>query len=112
MERDRISPPSATTRPRRWFSRWFGARKHDTAPRQVGLRLTTVELTVAADPGLLSPGMRVALVEDTCWAFAHESWTAQRPPWWHRREHAAWQAELQRLEAKRERIRTLIQAEH
>lgn len=112
MEKDRISPPSATTRLRQWLTQWFSTRTRDTAPRQAGLRLTTVELTVPADPDLLTPGMRVALVEDACWALAHDWWTERRPPKWHRRERAAWEAERQRLEAKRERVRALVDAEH
>lgn len=42
--------------------------------------------------------------EDACWSFARDDWRERRPRWWHRAERAAWNAEGQRLEDKRERL--------
>ena len=77
-----------------------------------GVRLKAVNLTVPVDLGLLTPTMRMVVVEDMCWDLAREAWRARRPPLWRRARRRAWRAEGAVLDAKRDRIRAVVSAEH
>ena len=72
-----------------------------------GLRLSTVPMCVPADLDLVTPTMRVVVVEDACWALAMDSWRERAPHRWRWAERRAWAAEGRTLDAKRERLRAL-----
>lgn len=78
---------------------------------KTGVRLKAVNLTVPADLGLVSPTMRMIVVEDMCWDLAREAWRARRPPLWCRARRRAWRAEGAVLDAKRDRIRAVVSGE-
>jgi hypothetical protein len=94
--------------------RWqrFGRAKDKAADRanNGGMPMSSVNLTVAADPRLLSPTMRVAVIEDLCWAIAQADWEARRPSWWRRSAWRAWQRERAALDDKRGRVVDLIES--
>jgi hypothetical protein len=80
-----------------------------TAPTD-GLTLQTVPVSVPADLTLLTPTMRVAVVEDACWALAVAGWRERKPFWWRPAARRAWAAEGRTLHAKRDRVRALVEA--
>jgi hypothetical protein len=55
-----------------------------------------------------SPTLLVAAIEDVCWQVAAESWRARRPHRWHRRAYDAWRAQSAWLDAKRERLASMV----
>lgn len=58
-----------------------------------------------------SPTLLVVAVEDVCWRVAMDTCRASRPARWRRRAYAAWTEQLRGLEAKRERLHSLIDEE-
>ncbi len=55
-----------------------------------------------------SPTLLVVAIEDVCWQVAMQQCRSSRPHRWHRRAYAAWAAQRERLEQKRDRLRLLI----
>jgi hypothetical protein len=74
-----------------------------------GMYLRSIRATVPVDPDLLSPQLRVAMVEDLWWCIESEAWSARRPHWWHQHEHARWRAYGRALDEKRKRICALVE---
>jgi hypothetical protein len=58
-----------------------------------------------------SPTLLMAAVEEVCWRVSMDAWLAGRPSRWRRRAYTAWAAQLADLEEKRERLRSLVEAE-
>lgn len=77
-------------------------------PTGGGMTMSAVDRTTAADLGLLSPTMRVAVIEDLCWAMSRAGWLARRPRWWRRTALRAWRAEEAVLDNKRGRVAELV----
>lgn len=79
------------------------------APRPVSqeetLHLASTDREIAPFVALDRPLVGQLVVEDACWKFAVDAWTAQRPPRWALGRRRAWQAEGQSLLAKRARLR-------
>ncbi|HYS37724.1 MAG TPA: hypothetical protein VEO01_19075 [Pseudonocardiaceae bacterium] len=75
-----------------------------------GLRLQAVPACVPADLDLLTPTMRVVVVEDLCWALARHAWLERRPYWWRPAARRTWATERTALDAKQERLRELAEA--
>ncbi len=48
------------------------------------------------------------VIEDLCWSIATADWSARRPPVWRRHARAAWRADGEALQAKRDRIRLMV----
>ncbi|RSM85169.1 hypothetical protein DMH04_17870 [Kibdelosporangium aridum] len=69
--------------------------------------LASVQTAVPADPDLLSPDMRVAVVEDLLWSIDALEWANRRPAVWRLRERASWREEGNVLADKQDRIRQL-----
>lgn len=89
--------------------RGVGSRRRSRNNKEKpGMYLASVRMTVPAHPDLLSPGMRVAVVEDLLWSVESEQWAKHRPFVWRRKARAAWRAEGAALSAKRERIQALV----
>jgi hypothetical protein len=53
----------------------------------------------------------MAAVEEACWRFTLDACLADRPRRWRRRAYAVWSSQLADLEAKRQRLRLLVEAE-
>ncbi|HEX5401618.1 MAG TPA: hypothetical protein VFX16_04870 [Pseudonocardiaceae bacterium] len=85
-------------------------RRNTKLDKEPGLQLQALGMTVAADLDLLTPTMRVVVVEDLCWALAREAWLARRPAWWRRAARRAWAEEEAVLDAKQRRLRELVSA--
>jgi hypothetical protein len=62
---------------------------------------------VPANLDLLTPTMRIVVIEDLCWAMEREAWLARRPRWWRFASRRAWAAEEAPLDAKQERLRDM-----
>jgi len=75
-----------------------------------GLSLQAVPMCVPADLTLLTPTMRVAVVEDACWALAMHVWRERKPFRWRTAARREWAAERRTLDTKRDRIHALVQA--
>jgi hypothetical protein len=73
------------------------------------LRFESVGMRIPASLVANSPTLLVVAVEDVCWQVARDDWRAGEPSRWHRRAHAAWQEQYQQLEAKRDRLRDLVE---
>jgi hypothetical protein len=69
-----------------------------------------VPACVAADLDLLTPTMRVVVVEDLCWALARHAWLERQPRWWRPAARRTWATERTALDAKQERLRELAEA--
>lgn len=97
---------------RKWHSLPASRGKHRRAgtPEECGLEIQTLGQSVAADLDLLTPTMRVVVIEDLCWAMAREAWLARRPGWWRFPARRAWAAEEAALDAKRDRLRDMATA--
>jgi hypothetical protein len=84
-----------------------GLRRNRKQASDTGMYLASLGRTVPAHPDLLTPDMRVVLVEDLLWSIESEEWSRRRPMPWRRRARASWRAEGVALAEKRERIQTL-----
>lgn len=93
------------------MARRTGKPRRKMAERETGMRLQAVERTVPADLDLLSPTMRVVVIEDLCWAMEREAWLDRRPAWWQFAARHAWAAEAAALDAKQQRVRELASAD-
>lgn len=80
----------------------------ETRPPEIGMPLSAVDVRVTADPRLMSPTMRVAVIEDLCWAIADADWQDRKPPFWRRRAYRDWKAEQAALDDKRARVAALV----
>lgn len=72
------------------------------------LRFESAGTTVPAGLVKDSPALLVAVVEDVCWQAAAEGWRARRPHRWRRRAYAAWRAQSDWLDQKRERLSVMV----
>lgn len=86
-------------------------RQLTKSAKEPGMRLQAVGRTVPADLDLLTPTMRVVVIEDLCWALEREAWLARRPAWWRLSARRAWADEQAALDAKQQRLRDLAAAE-
>ncbi len=84
-----------------------GRRRGPEGTAGGGMYLASLRRTVPADPNLLTPGMRVAMVEDLWWSIQMQVWTAAKPPLWQRGARALWRVQGQELAEKQQRIRAL-----
>ncbi|MCE7004654.1 hypothetical protein LWC34_17745 [Kibdelosporangium philippinense] len=85
------------------------SRRHQRqgdAARSV-MYLASVRMLVPGDLDLLSPDMRVAVVEDLLWSIEALRWVDRKPRAWHRRARAQWRDEGNALADKLDRIRHL-----
>jgi phage terminase large subunit-like protein len=87
---------------------WHGNLRRSGDAAQWNLRFDAVGTAVPAAVVCDSPTLLVAAVEDVCLRFAEEDWRARRPHRWHRRAYAAWRAQSEWLEQKRNRLSLLI----
>ena len=87
-----------------------GRRSSKSKTPAEGLSLQAVPMHVPADMTMLTPTMRVAVVEDACWALARDAWHEHKPFWWRSAARRAWAAEGRALDAKRDRVRALVEA--
>jgi len=92
----------------RMWARLRGRRSGKPTAPVVGLSLQAVPMCVPADMTLLTPTMRVAVVEDACWALAVAAWRERKPFWWRPSARRVWVAEGRALAAKRDRVRALV----
>jgi len=84
-----------------------GLRRTRKQADEAGMYLASLRRTVPAHPDLLTPDMRVVLVEDLLWSIESEAWARRKPVPWRRRARALWRAEGAALTEKRARIQTL-----
>ena len=87
--------------------RGLGRRRSRKNVEIPGMYLASVRMTVPAHPDLLTPDMRVAVVEDLLWSVESEQWAKWKPFVWQRRARAAWRARGAVLAEKRKRIQAL-----
>jgi hypothetical protein len=72
------------------------------------LRFDSVGVYVPAAAVADSPTLLMVAIEDVCWQVAMQQSRSTRPHRWCRHAYAAWIAQRERLEQKRERLRLLI----
>lgn len=84
-----------------------GLRRNREQADEAGMYLASLGRTVPAHPDLLSPDMRVVLVEDLLWSIESEESARRKPAPWRRRVRASWRAEGAALAEKRARIQML-----
>jgi hypothetical protein len=100
-------PDGATRRgPRLWRRRGEAALARDGD--RWNLRFESVGVHIPAALVADSPTLLMVAIEDVCWQVAMQQCRSTRPHRWHRRAYAAWAAQRERLEQKRERLRLLI----
>jgi len=75
------------------------------------LHFESVGTSIPAAMVAKSPTLLMAAVEEVCWRFSMDACLAGRPRRWRRRAYAVWAAQLADLEAKRQRLRLLVEAE-
>lgn len=103
-----VHPERRSSRHSHWL-RW-PRRSRRTADRTEpwNLRFESVGTTVPAGLVNDSPALLVAAVEDICWQAATEGWRARRPHRWRRHAYAAWRAQSDWLDEKRQRLSIMI----
>lgn len=97
--------PERIVRPRRRRS----ARNADSDAWNLRFQSTDTHVPTALVQQ--SPTLLVVAIEDVCWQVAMDTCRSSRPRRWRRRAYAAWTEQLRGLEAKRERLRSLIDEE-
>jgi hypothetical protein len=102
-----------STQARQYVRRFWPSRKPSRKPvagHQIGggMPLSAMGVTAPADLRLVTPTMRVAVIEDLCWAIARADWLARRPPRWRWTARRGWRAEQVALNDKRGRIADLV----
>jgi hypothetical protein len=95
---------------RRLAGLWPATRERRLSGPAKGLRLHALPTSVPADLDLLTPTMRVVVIEDLCWALTRDAWLARRPRWWRLAARQAWAAGRTALAAKQQRLRELAEA--
>lgn len=97
------------THPERRQRRFSRRSRHaDARTEPWNLRFESAGTTVPAGLVQDSPTLLVAAVEDVCWQAAAEGWRARRPHRWHRHAYAAWRAQSDWLEQKRQRLSLMV----
>ena len=72
------------------------------------MRFDAVDVDVPVALDLLSPTMKLAVIEDVCWAAGREAWLAHKPRFWQRKARHEWHVEGEQLDAKRQRVATPV----
>lgn len=87
---------------------WRRSKRTARTDESWNLRFEAAGTSVPAGLVKDSPTLLVAAVEDVCWRVAADGWIARRPHRWNRRAYAAWRAQSDWLEQKRERLTAMI----
>lgn len=89
---------------------WPRRRSRRAAGQDESWNLHFESAGTAVPAGLVkdSPTLLVAAVEDVCWRVATDGWMARRPRRWRRHAYAAWRAQSEWLEQKRQRLTVMI----
>lgn len=84
------------------------SRRADTPEEDWNLHFESARTAIPAGLVKDSPTLLVAAVEDVCWRVATDGWIARRPHRWRRRAYAAWRAQSEWLEQKRQRLTAMV----